>query len=91
MAFATATGWGQPIRLGPSGIEARLDPDLSTLYFTAADNRFYRLPIARWLAQHVEKNHEGGAGCRAAVTLLLDCWLVSRDHGVRRPASAKIR
>jgi len=55
VAFATATGWGQPIRLGPSGIEARLDPDLSTLYFTAADDRIYRLPIARWLAQQAEK------------------------------------
>ncbi|WP_161596202.1 PD40 domain-containing protein [Rhodanobacter glycinis] len=53
VAFATPAGWGQPIHLGPSGEEARLDPDLSTVYFTAADNRIHHLSIAPWLAEHV--------------------------------------
>ncbi|HWX65899.1 MAG TPA: hypothetical protein VNZ27_05650 [Rhodanobacter sp.] len=52
LAFATPTGWGEPIHLGPSGEEARLDPDLSALYFTAADNRIHRMSITPWLADH---------------------------------------
>ncbi|MFC5581422.1 TolB family protein [Rhodanobacter terrae] len=52
MAFATPAGWGLPIHLGPSGEEARLDPDLSTLYFTAADHRIHRLSLRPWLTEH---------------------------------------
>lgn len=54
VVFATSAGWGQPIHLGPSGDEARLDPAHSTLYFTAADQRIHRLPISRWLAAHAQ-------------------------------------
>jgi Tol biopolymer transport system component len=50
LAFATPAGWGPPIHLGPSGQEARLDPNLSTLYFTAADNRIHHMSITPWLA-----------------------------------------
>ena len=53
LAFATPAGWGQPIHLGPSGEEARLDPDLSTLYFTAADNRIHRLSLRPSLTEHM--------------------------------------
>lgn len=52
MVFATLAGWGPPIHLGPSGEEARLDPDLSTLYFTAADKHIHHLSITLWLAEH---------------------------------------
>jgi Tol biopolymer transport system component len=52
IAFATPSGWSRPVRLGPSGYEARLGPDPSTLYFTAADHRIHRLSIAPWLARH---------------------------------------
>jgi Tol biopolymer transport system component len=52
VVFATPTGWGPPVHLGPSGDEARLDPACSALYFTAADDHIHRMPIAHWLAEH---------------------------------------
>ncbi|MGH8157392.1 MAG: TolB family protein [Rhodanobacter sp.] len=52
VAFATPAGWSQPIQLGPSGDEARLGPDLSTLYFSATDHRIQSMPIAPWLARY---------------------------------------
>jgi Tol biopolymer transport system component len=57
IAFATPAGWGQPIHLGPSGEEARLDPNLSTLYFTAADKRIHHMSITPWLMEHVAARH----------------------------------
>lgn len=66
VAFATAKGWGPAIHLGLSGDEARLDPRLAWLYFTAADNRMHRLPIARWLAQHAPRQCAGPRSSRAA-------------------------
>lgn len=52
VAFATANGWNTPVALGPSGIESRLAPDLSALYFSGADKRIHRFPLGAWLAHH---------------------------------------
>lgn len=52
IAFATADGWDTPVALGPSGIESRLAPDLSALYFSGADKRIHRFPLGAWLAHH---------------------------------------
>jgi Tol biopolymer transport system component len=52
IAFARGQGWGTPIPLGPSGIESRLAPDLSGLYFSGPDRRIHRFALAAWLEQH---------------------------------------
>ncbi|MBD8898802.1 PD40 domain-containing protein [Rhodanobacter sp. DHG33] len=51
IAFATHNGWNTPTDLGVVGDEARLGPDHTTLYFSAADHRIHRLMLAPWLAQ----------------------------------------
>lgn len=55
VAFATPAGWSQPIHLGPSGDEARLDPDLSTLYFSATSHHIQHMSIAPWLPRHTQR------------------------------------
>lgn len=52
VAFAAAGGWGTPVPLATEGIEARLDPDLRTLYFSGPDHRVHRLSLVPWLRQH---------------------------------------
>lgn len=52
VAFATGGGWSTPLPLGPSGIESRLDPDLSGLYFNGPDKRIHRFPLDAWLQRH---------------------------------------
>ena len=52
VAFAQGQGWGTPIALGPSGIESRLAPDLSSLYFSGPDRRIHRFALGAWLKQH---------------------------------------
>ena len=52
IAFATRNGWSTPVDLGVAGDEARLGPDRTTLYFSAADHRIHRLALAPWLARH---------------------------------------
>lgn len=52
IAFATAGGWSTPVALGPAGIESRLAPDLSSLYYNGADKRIHRFPLGAWLAHH---------------------------------------
>ncbi|GAB3790744.1 hypothetical protein GCM10028797_28070 [Dyella agri] len=53
VTFAAADGWSTPVPLDSAGIEARLDPDLHTLYFTGPDNRIHSLPLVRRLVRHV--------------------------------------
>ncbi|MET3651253.1 TolB family protein [Dyella japonica] len=50
IAFATAQGWGPPQPLGILGIEARLSPDLATLYYSGSDQRIHRFALADWRA-----------------------------------------
>jgi Tol biopolymer transport system component len=52
IAFATADGWSAPQPLGPLGAEARLSPDLATLYYSSADQRIHRFSLADWLQHH---------------------------------------
>ncbi|MFC5742058.1 PD40 domain-containing protein [Dyella tabacisoli] len=51
IAFATAAGWSTPQPLGVTGTEARLSPDLATLYYSGADKRIHSFSLARWLDQ----------------------------------------
>lgn len=46
ITFATVQGWSPPQPLGPMGIEARLSPDLSMLYFNGADQHIQVFPLA---------------------------------------------
>jgi hypothetical protein len=52
VAFADAGGWSTPVPLGPAGTEARLGPDLATLYFSGPDRRIHRFALGAWLARH---------------------------------------
>ncbi|WP_266171321.1 hypothetical protein [Dyella subtropica] len=52
IAFATAGGWSTPQPLGPMGTEARLSPDLATLYYNGADKRIHSFPLSAWRQQH---------------------------------------
>ncbi|WP_426701494.1 TolB family protein [Rhodanobacter sp. Col0626] len=52
IAVATPGGWSRPVDLGVAGTESRLDPDLSTLYFSGSDQRVQRFALQPWLAQH---------------------------------------
>ncbi|HKR76140.1 MAG TPA: hypothetical protein VJR95_05705 [Rhodanobacter sp.] len=52
ITFATREAWSAPVDLGVAGDEARLGPDRTTLYFSAADHRIHRLALAPWLARH---------------------------------------
>lgn len=55
VAFATRGGWGTPVPIGAWGYEARLSPDLATLYFNAdADGRIRRLSTAGFLAHRAQ-------------------------------------
>lgn len=54
IAFATPGGWSTPIDLGMAGTESRLDPDLSTLYFSGADRHVQSFALGSWLARHAE-------------------------------------
>lgn len=57
VAFATYSGWSTPVPIGACGYEARLSPDLATLYFNAdADGRIRRMSTSRFLS------HNGKAG-----------------------------
>ena len=51
IAFATRGGWSQPLDLGIAGTESRLAPDLSTLYFSAADHHVRTFALGPWLAR----------------------------------------
>ena len=51
ITFATGHGWSPPQPLGPTGIEARLSPDLSTLYYSGDDQRIHSFPLADWRAR----------------------------------------
>ena len=55
VAFATAAGWSTPASLGVSGIESRLSPDRSSLYFSGSDKRVHRFALAAWIARHRER------------------------------------
>ena len=52
IAFARGDGWSAPQPLGVAGIEARLSPDRSTLYYNAPDRRVHAFALAAWLARH---------------------------------------
>ncbi|MGB3462201.1 MAG: hypothetical protein WBA33_09575 [Rhodanobacter lindaniclasticus] len=52
IAFARPGGWSKPVALGVAGTESRLDPDLSTLYFSGADNHIQSFALGPWLARH---------------------------------------
>jgi Tol biopolymer transport system component len=52
IAFATSAGWSKPVDLGISGTESRLDPELSTLYFSGSDKHVQPFALGPWLAQH---------------------------------------
>jgi Tol biopolymer transport system component len=52
ITFATAHGWSAPQALGPLGVEARLSPDLVTLYYSGADQRIHSFPLGTWLEHH---------------------------------------
>lgn len=52
VAFARGQGWGTPLPLGPSGIESRLSPDRSVLYFSGSDRRIHRFALGAWLKRH---------------------------------------
>jgi Tol biopolymer transport system component len=54
ISVATPQGWSTPQPLGPMGIEARLTPDLSTLYYSGKDQRIHAFSLAQWLATHRE-------------------------------------
>ncbi|MEO9078608.1 MAG: hypothetical protein ABI268_04785, partial [Rhodanobacter sp.] len=54
VAFATPAGWSKPLAIGVAGTESRLDPTLSTLYFSGADKQVQRFELAPWLAQHAQ-------------------------------------
>lgn len=51
VAFATAGGWSAPVPLDSTGIEARLAPDLRTLYFSGPDKHIHTLSLAARLAR----------------------------------------
>lgn len=52
IVFAAPNGWSAPIDLGIAGTESRLDPDLSTLYFSGPGHHIRRFALGRWLARH---------------------------------------
>jgi len=51
ITFATGQGWSPPQPLGPVGIEARLSPDLATLYYSGSDQLIHTFPLADWRAR----------------------------------------
>ncbi|GLQ91945.1 TolB family protein [Dyella acidisoli] len=52
IAFARAGGWSTPQPLGPMGVEARMSPDLGTLYYSGTDKRIHTFALNIWLQQH---------------------------------------
>lgn len=48
ITFASGHGWSPPQPLGIRGIEARLSPDLSTLYYSGADQQIHDFSLAKW-------------------------------------------
>ena len=55
IAFATPTGWSRPVDLGVAGTESRLDPYLSTLYFSGSDHHVDQLALGPLLARHAKQ------------------------------------
>lgn len=54
IAFATPGGWSHPVDLGIAGTESRLDPDLSTLYFSGSDHHVQTFALRPWLERHTK-------------------------------------
>lgn len=52
ITVATPQGWSTPQPLGLLGIEARLAPDLATLYYSGKDQHIHSFPLAQWRAAH---------------------------------------
>jgi len=61
ITYATADGWTAPQPLGPLGIEARLSPDLATLYYNGPDQRIHQLSLAQWRQQHPRTDMHGAS------------------------------
>jgi len=45
IVYATANGWSAPVHIGPSGFQAKLSPDLSTLYFDNKPPGIWTIPL----------------------------------------------
>lgn len=50
IVYATANGWSAPVHIGPSGVQAKLSPDLSTLYFDNKPPGIWTIPLRPLLA-----------------------------------------
>jgi len=50
IVFATGNGWSAPVHIGPSGFQAKLSPDLSTLYFDNKPPGIWTIPLRSVLA-----------------------------------------
>lgn len=61
ITFATPQGWSPPQPLGPRGIEARLSPDLSTLYYSGTDQHIHRFALAEWRASTQSRSAQAPA------------------------------
>ncbi|HEY4143501.1 hypothetical protein [Pinirhizobacter sp.] len=56
IVFAAANGWSVPVHIGPSGFQAHLSPDLSTLYFTNKPPGIWAVPLGPVLAHGRNKS-----------------------------------
>ena len=50
IVFATGNGWSAPVHIGPSGFQAKLSPDLSTLYFDNKPPGIWTIPLRPLIA-----------------------------------------
>jgi len=50
IVFATGNGWSAPLHIGPSGFQAKLSSDLSTLYFDNKPPGIWSIPLRPLIA-----------------------------------------